>query len=524
MEYLKKHKELLILIGILLLAAFLRLYRIGDYMTFLGDEGRDVLIVKGILEGDFTLLGPRSSAGNFFTGPIYYYMIAPFLWLSRLDPVGPAIMVGLLGVATVYLLYYFCKKFFNAQVGLIAAFLYAIAPLVIIYSHSSWNPNPMPFFTLLTALILYHAVKTGKKKYFFIVGILYGILLQLHYSELFMGVAIVIFMFYGYWNSRKDIKLVTVGIQYVTVFLGFLVGFSPFIAFELRHEFINTKTIFEFILHGDPSASDLTHRSYIQIVLDVFFRVFGRIVWFYPSVENFAKWNPAVLTGWYSAILITTFASLFTLIRERKKNPLIVSLLLLWLASGVFLFGFYKKPINDYNFEFMFPVPFIITALFLYTLFHSKKGKYIGKVISVLLFSVIVVWSLLNNPFRYEPNRQKLQTETIADFVISKTNNEPYNFALLTPGNSDHGYRYYLEIKQHKPVQIDNPIADPERKTVMKQLLIVCEDIACKPLGNPLFDVAGFGRAKITGSWNVSVVKVYRLVPYDEESPVNSSQ
>ena len=33
--------------------------------------------------------------------------------------------------------------------GLIAAGLYAISPVVIIYSRSSWNPNIMPFFALM---------------------------------------------------------------------------------------------------------------------------------------------------------------------------------------------------------------------------------------------------------------------------------------------------------------------------------------------------------------------------------------
>ena len=34
--------------------------------------------------------------------------------------------------------------------GLVAALLYAISPTVIIYSRSSWNPNIMPFFALLS--------------------------------------------------------------------------------------------------------------------------------------------------------------------------------------------------------------------------------------------------------------------------------------------------------------------------------------------------------------------------------------
>jgi len=44
-------------------------------MTFLGDEGRDVLIVYNILHGKLTLLGPTASVGGFFLGPIYYYLV-----------------------------------------------------------------------------------------------------------------------------------------------------------------------------------------------------------------------------------------------------------------------------------------------------------------------------------------------------------------------------------------------------------------------------------------------------------------
>src|SRR5258706_8333655 len=131
---MKKYLPLVLLVIILLLSAYLRLYRISDYMTFLGDEGRDVLVAKSILGGDLTLLGPRSSAGDFFMGPIYYYMIAPFLWLWHLDPVGPAIMVALVGVATVFLTYWIGSQWFAKRAGFVAAALYAFTPLVLIYS------------------------------------------------------------------------------------------------------------------------------------------------------------------------------------------------------------------------------------------------------------------------------------------------------------------------------------------------------------------------------------------------------
>src|SRR3989344_2040617 len=149
---IKLHKlEFAIITLILVVAAFLRLYKIDQYLTFLGDEGRDVLIVKALLErGDVILIGPPTSIGNMYLGPLYYYLMALPLFVTGFNPVGPAIMVAVLGILTVWLVYFVGKQFFKTNVGLIAASLYAVSPVNIFYSRSSWNPNPMPFFALLT--------------------------------------------------------------------------------------------------------------------------------------------------------------------------------------------------------------------------------------------------------------------------------------------------------------------------------------------------------------------------------------
>ena len=164
-------------------------------MTFLGDEGRDVIVAREILSGNLTLLGPRASAGDFFLGPIYYYMIAPFLFLTRYDPVGPAIMVALFGIGTVALVYFFAKEFFGIKAALIASILYAISPLVVAYSRSSWNPNLMPFFSLLLLFLIIKAGKSQSIRLFVLVGFLLGIAIQLHYLTFFLGVIVFFFVF-----------------------------------------------------------------------------------------------------------------------------------------------------------------------------------------------------------------------------------------------------------------------------------------------------------------------------------------
>jgi len=65
-------------------------------------------------------------------------------------------------------------------------------------------------------------------------------------------------------------------------------------------------------------------------------------------------------------------------------------------------------------------------------------------------------------------------------------------------------------------VPIENESIDPKRTSVTDQLIIICEEEECKPLGHPLWEIAGFGRAEIVGEWQVSFVKVMKLVHYKE--------
>ncbi len=99
----KNRLEAFVLLIILLIGTFMRLYKIDQYMTFLGDEGRDVIIVRRLLvDFDPILVGPGTSIGNMYLGPLYYYMMAPALLLANFSPVGPAAMIALLGVVTIF--------------------------------------------------------------------------------------------------------------------------------------------------------------------------------------------------------------------------------------------------------------------------------------------------------------------------------------------------------------------------------------------------------------------------------------
>jgi len=555
-----KNPHTWLLASILSLAAYLRLNRISDYMTFLGDEGRDVLVVRGILGGDLTLLGPRASAGDFFTGPIYYYFMAPFLWLFNYDPVGPAVMIALLGIITVFLVYVIGKRIFGNTAGLIAAFLYTISPVVIAYSRSSWNPNPMPFFSLVMALVLYKAMKLQKLSLYVVSGILFGLMLQLHYIELFFGIVIFFFIVLGNYFFHRS-KVVKKSLkQSLAFFGGCIVGFSPFLAFEIKHGFPNFKTILGFILDQE-STGETIQRPFFETVGNVFFRLFGRLITRFPPPEQISTKETVEASLWFWGTVMLGIAAMFVIFRI--KDSIWKLFIGLWFGIGILLFGLYQKSIYDYYFEFLFPLPFllvgsllsktrqsvialsfvwyIVSVIALYhldipyirenilylflpipflVLFHLRDWKnkrvFLLSLFSSSVFVGLVMINLYGYPFQYEPNRQKDQVRMIAEFVLEKTEGKPFNFALLTLGNSDHGYRYFFDLHDRNPVTIKNEAVDPERTSITDQLLIVCEDPNCQPLGHSLWEVAGFGRAEIEDVWEVSVVKVYKLRHYQE--------
>jgi hypothetical protein len=176
------------------------------------------------------------------------------------------------------------------------------------------------------------------------------------------------------------------------------------------------------------------------------------------------------------------------------------------------LFGFYRKDIYDYYLGIMFPYPFLVIGVVI-----AELGR--TRILRPLLF-VFILWLFVFNldgrPMKYPPNDQLGQVRRIAETAFRETGAEPFNFALITGGNSDHAYRYFFEIWGKPPVTIENEAADPDRTSVTDQLIVICEIGDCQPLGHPLWEIAGFGRAEIVGSWEVPYVRIFKLRHYEE--------
>ncbi|MBI3379783.1 glycosyltransferase family 39 protein [Candidatus Gottesmanbacteria bacterium] len=491
-----KYLPQILLTVILLTGAFFRFFRINEYMTFLGDEGRDVLVVKRMLvDHKFTLLGPITSVGSMYMGPIYYYFMAPFLWLWHFDPVGPAIMVGLFSVGTIFVIYRLGSDFFHPAVGLTSSFLYAVSPLMITSGRSSWNPNVVPFFSVVLIYSLFQVITRKKYRWFILTGLALGVLLQLHYvTFLFLPIILV-----SLAMLRFKIPLV----NYFMAVVALIISYSPFLLFELRHEFVNTQAVIRFVIQQNTSSQGSIIVQFFNVVNDVFIRLFWRLITI----------NSAEITKIFIPFLFITLVIYFRNYLKSTADKLSFTLIMIWLITGVVSFGIYRGVIYDYYFGSLFAVPFILTGIMLYTLWRFSA---VTKILSVLIFLSLNYFFLQKSPLLPTPNNLLANTKKIAEFVYKVKDDKPYNFALIAGKNSDHAYRYFLELWGPPPVVIENPVTDPTRKTVTNQLLVVCEEKVCQPEGHPLWEIAGFGRAKVIGDWNVVTARVFQLEHYNK--------
>ncbi|MCH7952106.1 glycosyltransferase family 39 protein [Patescibacteria group bacterium] len=468
---IRAHKtEILAVILILLVAAFLRLYKIREFVIFLGDEGRDALVVKRmIVDHKFTLLGPTASVGGFYLGPVFYYFMIPFLWLFAFDPVGPAVMVALIGIATVGLLYWVVRSWANPIAAGIAAALYATAPGVVSASRSSWNPNIMPFFALLSVFALSKALSKNRTIWYLIAGAAYGILIQSHYLGLVIGpvlaVATLITLPVKRWLKAALLE-----------FSGFIIGASMFLAFEVRHNFPNTRTIIEFVSRGGDTTGP---RSWNLFWL--FYEMLRR------NFESVLLPMGLLIKGLLLVSLVGFLLYAYRQRTEKKRLPIGLTTFLVWLVVGAFGIGAYKGQLYPHYFGFLFPLPFILMGITGAVMYQYKKGRKVA----VLMIFALVVLNLSNQKIWVQGSNLVDQTKNVSQKIIEVADGKPFNFALIANGNSDHAYRYFLEITGQKPT--------PLEEEVTEQLVVVCEnlDAPCEPLGHPLWEVAGFGRAEV---------------------------
>jgi hypothetical protein len=304
----------------------------------------------------------------------------------------------------------------------------------------------------------------------------------------YLGLALLPFMgLYWLFNLIKFIKTKSLQLKpflkytILAIFI-FILSLTPQILFDLKHNGQNIKALTTFFTKRETTVNIKAYKAIPELPT-----IFNQV-----NTDLLAGRNETV--GIIISIIFAFLILLACLKFKKQKTPFWV--IVFWYISGLVALALYKQHIYAHYFAFLFPAVFILAGYLI------RKFKFIG----VPFLILITVFSFLNNPFRYQPNKQLKTVTEIADLIISNSNDKDFNFALLAKQNYDPPYRYILGNKQAKIVNLPNKLAD--------QLFVVCEpfQIDCNPINNPEWSVAAFGWAKIDNQWEINGIKVFKLV------------
>ena len=483
---------------ILLPVVFLRFFKLAEFAMFLGDQGRDAIIIKRIITLEhFPAIGPPSSLGQIYLGPFYYYLIAPFLFLSRFNPVGPALGVALISIIGIIISYFVVKHETNFKTALVFFIFSAFSAVNIQFSRFSWNPNLLPIFSFFTLYFFYKLLTDKNKFYALASGAFLSFSIQLHHLAFLLFLPIVLSYLSFRAKSRNllytDVKKISPraslgrnDIEKIFISLISFLFFSlPLLIFDLRHQFLNSKNLIKFFLEGNPTD----HEQFISRFLATIQPFFSYV--FQLNLNN--------LFAFFLFLII-----LYSLLNKFFFNKnLFILIHCLNFILFITIFSVFNVSRNAHYFGPIYLSFFFILSLLLINLTNKKNYQFL-LVPAVLALYIFFNLKTLTYLFKPDGNQIK-QAEIIAQSVLKQNPVSPYQTIALPQVETDGHIRYFLEIKGVRPLPADTLIEPGE-------LYVFCFVAECKVLGNPQWQIASFQNAKIIDTWTSKNVSIYKLV------------
>lgn len=502
----KNRTEVIVLVIILILGALFRLYRIDAYLTFLGDEGRDVLVVRRFLtEGKVFLIGPGTSIGNMYLGPLYYYMIALPLLLANFSPVGPAVMVALLGVITIFLVWFVTREWFPVEPkrihwgALMASLLYAATPVVIVYSRSSWNPNIMPFFAIVCVFAIWRILSRRQLYWLTVLGVSYAFVLQSHYLGLLLAPTLAILWLYGLYVFIKDKKTSLYIRHSIFGMLLFVFLMSPLVIFDIRHGGQNFESMRLFFTERQTTVSARPWTALPEI-----WPLSQKII------TDLVAGGSAQFGPWIALALFGGFAYVVSKAKKLTSQQLLAfSIIAIWLGFSFLGLALYKQEIYSHYYGFFFVTPFIAFGGMASTLIANARFR--GWWIVGTIFSILLYVNIANSPLLSPPNGQLARTREVAQKIQQESAGSVFNLAVIAERNYEAAYEYFLVTNGANLLKID---PQNTKNTITKQLFVVCEKPRqeCNPTHDPKAEIANFGWSAIESEWDVAGVTLFKLI------------
>jgi 4-amino-4-deoxy-L-arabinose transferase-like glycosyltransferase len=398
----------IILLSLIVTAFLLRWYLIPSHLFFGPEQGRDFLVVRDIVVGHKpTLIGSKTDIAGIFHGPIFYYLASVPFALSRGDPLWVCAFFIALQSAGVLLAYQLGFELTGKRrAGLIAAVLFAVSYLLIVYAR--WLSNP-PLSIPLSFLFILFFLRFIRGKSWYAVGtaVTYGLLGQAEFINflLFGVIGVLACLIY-----RKKIKKTKPLIAAVACIVGFIASFATYVLFDFRHNALITHGIVDLLAGKTGYKLDLM-TSTVEA-----FRVF------FQQASGMVG-----LSGWVAGLILVI------LLMAQQNNRI----LLLWLWVPPVIFSVLRHGMLDQLYVGVIGVFVIYLALLIDWLLEKRRIAGVFAFAFVLILNISAIARNLpgNDRVFFQPQQPDVRytdQKSVIDWVYARAAGRPFEFQAYT--------------------------------------------------------------------------------------------
>lgn len=398
------HKNYLKVFLVLIIFIFLRTWLLPQTISFGWDQERDAQAVEKIVTlSGIPLIGPRVVGDNgFYLGPYFFYFLAPFYFLTALHPYAIIYFVVFVSILFFLVSFLSLNKVYNFKTAIIFLLIWAVLPAAIYQDKIAWNPVLIPLS--FSIIILFLSIFQYKPKYYFILGLVLGLIFHIHFQGIFYAVLALVFLI------KKDLKS---NINFIWTIFGFILTLFPLIIFDVRHQWLNSHLFFNFFF-----SSTQTSKSILSFI-PVWTNFIGQITGIYNSLFSIILWFVFVIFGFIN--------------RKRKFQ---MPFLILFLITPV-AFAIYGHRPSEYYFNYLLPIIVLYFSLVL-----SKIKLPTPIFIFIILVIFIKSFNNINVNYHslyYKDNIVKQAKSVLKEYPVYIT----YDMPLGENNGFDYLIKYY---------------------------------------------------------------------------------
>lgn len=355
----------LIIFAVILVAfVFLRSFQLTDRLIFGWDQVRDAWVMKDMfVNGRFPLAGP-TVRGNTVLGPAYYYLLAPFYFLFRLDPIASGVFAVVMGVATLAVLFFTVRRLFTERTALIASFIYTVSNAVLTADRVPWNVTLLPMDAMLVFYLLVRIVR-GDVRLLPWLALAVGFGFHLHFTAVFfVFIVLGTLPFIVRQKGWLRHSLVSIAV--------FAATFIPYAAYLSKTGFAAGNAsggFFSAYYHG------FHLRRMIQLFGDAFIQL--KMIMYTPGLRD-------------AAFLVPGIFVVYVWLHDMKAVLATAVVSFLWFLVPWLVMTVYGGEITDYYFLVTRPVAVLMLACLLDWLLKR------GRLVAVSLTVVAMIYAYVN--------------------------------------------------------------------------------------------------------------------------------